>query len=159
MANIERQRTASQQRSQQTQFQTAYVGLLSTADKVRAAFEAVCAPFEITGQQYNVMRILRGAEPAGLPTLTIAERMIESAPGITRMIDRLAAKGMVVRETRANDRRFVHCRITDRGLKLLKQLDQPVEEANRAAFRGLSNTELVQLLALLEKMRKAHEAG
>ncbi len=85
--------------------------------------------------------------------------MIESAPGITRMIDRLAGKSMVMRETRPNDRRFVHCRITDKGLKLLEQLDQPVEEANRAAFRGLSKAELAQLLVLLEKTRKVHESG
>src|SRR5437868_11006787 len=99
--------------------QTAYVTLLSTADAVRAFFETVCMPFEITGQQYNVLRILRGAEPGGLPTLTIAERMIERAPGITRMIDRLEAKGLVVREIPANDRRFVYCRITRKGMDLL----------------------------------------
>src|SRR5918912_3255630 len=137
---------------------SAYATLLSAADRVRASFEAVCAPFDITAQQYNVLRILRGAEPEGLPTLTIAERMIERTPGITRMVDRLEAKGLVAREVRPHDRRCVYCRITQKGLSLLKLLDAPVEEANRAAFRGLSAAELEQLIALLTKARKAHEA-
>ncbi|HZS05760.1 MAG TPA: MarR family transcriptional regulator [Blastocatellia bacterium] len=139
------------------QAQAAYVALLATADRVRAFFEGVCAPFEITGQQYNVLRILRGAGPEGLPTLTIAERMIERTPGITRMIDRLESKGLVAREVRPDDRRCVHCRITEKGLGILKQLDGPVEEANHAAFGALSKAELGQLTALLSKTRKAHE--
>src|SRR5947199_10599404 len=84
-------------------------------------------------QQYNVLRILRGVGPRGLPTLTIAERMIERTPGITRMIDRLEAKGLVARETRPDDRRYVHCRITEEGLKLLRLIDGSVEEHNAAA--------------------------
>ena len=124
---------------------------------MRAKFEAVCAPFDITGQQYNVLRILRGAGSEGLPTLTIAERMIERAPGVTRMVDRLEAKGLVARETRSDDRRRVHCRVTEKGLDLLKLLDAPVEQFNAAAFRGLSRAELGQLVTLLEKTRGAHE--
>ena len=147
-----------QKRSRPSQVQTAYTTLLSTADKIRTLFETLCAPFDITAQQYNVLRILRGAEPDGLPTLTIAVRMIERTPGITRMIDRLEAKGLVVREIRPNDRRYVHCRITENGLNLLAQLDEPVEAANHAAFHGLSKAELGQLIALLQKTRQAHES-
>ena len=134
-----------------------YSTLLSTADKIKTLFENVCAPFDMTGQQYNVLRILRGAEPHGLPTLTIADRVIEKTPGITRMIDRLEAKGLVTREIRPHDRRCVYCRITKKGLKLLKLLDEPVEEFNKQAFRGLSTKELEQLVTLLLKARKAHE--
>jgi MarR family transcriptional regulator, organic hydroperoxide resistance regulator len=139
--------------SKPTPVQTAYVSLLSTADQTKSAFESVVAPFDITGQQYNVLRILRGAEPEGLPTLTIAQRMIERTPGITRMIDRLEAKGLAVREVRSRDRRCVHCRITEKGLSVLKSLDQPADEATHEAFRALSKTELQQLIALLTKMR------
>src|SRR5919202_3424042 len=130
---------------------SAYATLLSAADRVRTSFETVCARFDITAQQYNVLRILRGAEPEGLPTLIIAERMIERTPGITRMIDRLEAKELVAREVRPHDRRCVYCRITQKGLSLLKLLDEPVEEANRVAFRGLSVAEIEQLVALLVK--------
>src|ERR687885_737334 len=137
---------------------SAYATLLSAADRVRTSFEAVCAPFDITAQQYNVLRILRGAEPEGLPTLMIAERVIERTPGMTRMIDRLEAKGLVAREVRPHDRRCVYCRITQKGLGLLKLLDEPVEEANHAAFAGLDGAELEQLIALLAKTRRGHEA-
>lgn len=150
-------RARENKRSRLTQAQAAYTTLLSTADQVRTFFETVCAPFDITGQQYNVLRILRGAEPDGLPTLTIAERMIERAPGITRMIDRLEAKGLVARELRPHDRRCVYCRITGKGLNLLKLLDEPAEEATTTAFGALSERELGQLVALLMKTRKAHE--
>ncbi len=145
-------------RPRETPAQLAYVALVATADRVRNSFGAVCAPFEITAQQYNVLRILRGAEPGGLPTLTIAERMIERTPGITRMIDRLEAKGLAAREVRPHDRRFVHCRITGKGLSLLGLLDGPVEEFNRAAFAALSGAELRQLVALLDKTRETHES-
>ena len=136
----------------------AYVALLRTADKMKTYFETIFAPFEITGQQYNVLRILRGAEPEGLPTLTIAERMIERTPGITRMIDRLEAKGLVGRELRPTDRRYAYCRVTEKGLNLLELLDEPVEVANQTAFHGLSETELEQLTALLMKTRQTHES-
>src|ERR671927_341590 len=148
--------SGAKKRPRRPHARTAYSTLLSTADRVRTFFETVCAPFDITGQQYNVLRILRGAEPGGLPTLTIAERMIERTPGITRMIDRLEAKGLVAREVRPHDRRCVYCRITKKGLGLLKQLDEPVEEFNRSAFRALSDAEMKQLVALLERARGAH---
>ena len=151
-------RTQRKKRHNPSKARTAYSTLLSTADRVKTFFETVCAPFEITGQQYNVLRILRGAEPEGLPTLTIAERMIERTPGITRMIDRLEAKGLVAREIRPQDRRYVYCRITEKGLNLLEILDKPVEEANTVAFRGVSKKELEQLITLLEKTRKVHES-
>ena len=157
MARKKVSRPQAKKRPRQRRARMAYSTLLSTADKVRTFFETVCAPFRITGQQYNVLRILRGAEPDGLPTLTIAERMIERTPGITRMIDRLEAKGLVAREVRPHDRRRVYCRITKKGLSLLKLLDDPVGEFNRSAFRALNDAELKQLVALLEKAREAHE--
>lgn len=124
---------------------------------MKTYFEAIFAPFDITGQQYNVLRILRGAEPDGLPTLTIAERMIERTPGITRMIDRLEAKGLVGRELRPDDRRYVYCRITDKGLSLLDLLDEPVDETNDL-FDGLNGAELEQMTALLDKVRQYLES-
>ncbi len=158
MTRKDNRRVDKKKRPQPPPVQTAYVALLSTADSISTRFETIVAPFEITGQQYNVLRILRGAEPEGLPTLTVARRMIERTPGITRMIDRLEAKGLAVREVRPLDRRCVHCRITKKGLSLLKLLDEPAEEETHAAFRGLSAIELKQLIALLTKVRKAHES-
>src|SRR5881394_2146497 len=119
MAHKKGSRLRAKQRPRQPPARTPYSTLLSTAKKVRTFFEAVCAPFDITGQQYNVLRILRGAEPAGLPTLMIAERMIERTPGITRMVDRLEAKKLVRRDRCESDRRQVLCTITATGLELL----------------------------------------
>lgn len=139
------------------QSKEAFVALFRAADRLRAVSAAIFEPHGITGQQYNVLRILRGAEPEGLPTLTIAERMIERAPGITRMIDRLEAKGLVARERCGVDRRCVYCRITKQGLDLLARLDQPVDEGNRAAFAALNRQELQQLIVLLERVGTACE--
>jgi DNA-binding MarR family transcriptional regulator len=137
----------------------AIIALWGSADRVRARLDALVEPRGITVQQYNVLRILRGAEPEGLPTLTVAERMIERAPGITRMIDRLEAKRLVGRERRGGDRRCVHCKITRAGLDLLGALDEPVTAADRAAFDALTDRELSQLMALLERVRDAHTDG
>ncbi|HJP91630.1 MAG TPA: MarR family transcriptional regulator [Pyrinomonadaceae bacterium] len=147
----------SKQKKTQRRGATPYSILLSTTDRIKSAFETVCTPFDLTGQQYNVLRILRGAEPDGLPTLTIAERVIERTPGITRMIDRLEAKGLVGREIRSHDRRCVYCRITKKGLKLLELLDEPVNEFNKSAFAALSDTEIEKLVAVLSKIRDSHE--
>src|SRR5229473_5817955 len=97
----------------------AIVALLRTADLVRRQVATLVEPHGITPQQYNVLRILRGAGEKGLPTLEIAERMIEQTPGITRLIDRLQTKNLVARERCLTDRRQVFCRITPAGLSLL----------------------------------------
>ncbi len=159
MAIRSKQPSAARTRHAAPQAKEAFVALVRTADRVLAASATTFEPYGITGQQYNVLRILRGAEPEGLLTLTIAERMIERAPGITRMIDRLEAKGLVARERCGVDRRCVYCRITKQGLDLLARLDQPVEESTRAAFAALNRQELEQLIALLERVRTAHETA
>ena len=84
--------------------QQALVGLLRTAEAVKRTLAQVIEPHGITPQQYNVLRILRGAGPDGLPTLTIGERMIEQTPGVTRLIDRLERKGLVTRTPCPRDR-------------------------------------------------------
>ena len=105
----------------------------------------------------KVLRILRGAGPSGLPTLTIAERMVERTPGITGLVDRLEAKGLVIREIPRHDRRLVYCRIAKKGLDLLKLLDGPIEAGNRNAFSGLTSKELQQFILLLNQARRPHE--
>jgi DNA-binding MarR family transcriptional regulator len=134
--------------------QEAALGVLRTADVLKRRFAAVLAPAGITTQQYNVLRILRGAGAAGLPTLEIAERMIEQAPGITRLVDRLEAAGLVARERSTEDRRAVVCRATPKALALLAGLDAAVDAADDAALGPLTDTELRQLIRLLEKVRE-----
>jgi len=131
----------------------AAVTLLRTADVLRRVISTVIEPHGITSQQYNVLRILRGAGERGLPTLEIAERMIESTPGITRLIDRLETKKLVSRERCLTDRRQVFCRITASGLSLLSALDVPVIEAADNALGVLKKTELASLIDLLDRTR------
>ena len=138
-----------------TRSEEAAVALMRTADMIRRAVAGVVEPAGITPQQYNVLRILRGAGDAGLPTLEIAERMIEETPGITRLIDRLETKGLVSRERCATDRRQVFCRISAAGLDLLAHLDAPIRQADTDALQSLGNQDLEQLIVLLDKTRNA----
>lgn len=137
----------------------ATVSLLRTADLVRRAVSAVVEPHGLTLQQYNVLRILRGAGERGLPTLEIVERMVEQTPGITRLIDRLETKKLVVRERCKIDRRQVFCRITKEGLALLARLDQPLREAEDVALSPLTARQLSQLNDLLDLVRNGLHAA
>lgn len=130
------------------------VSLLGAADATRRFLGAVVAAEGLTLQQYNVLRILRGAAPDPLPTMEIAERMIEKTPGVTRFLDRLEAQGLVRRERSPEDRRLVHARITDPGIELLARLDDPVERADRATIEGLSSRRVDRLVEALEVVRR-----
>ena len=132
------------------------IGLLRTADLVRRIFTRVVEPHGITAQQYNVLRILRGAGAAGLPTLEIAGRMIEQTPGITRLLDRLEAKGLVKRERCPDDRRQVLCEISRRGIELLARLDVPVARAEDETLGKLSPQDLARLIRILDGIRAEH---
>ncbi|MEO8635237.1 MAG: MarR family transcriptional regulator [Gemmatimonadales bacterium] len=138
--------------------QEAVLGLFKTADMLRRHFGqivgTVCEADELTLQQYNVLRILRGAGADGLPTLEIATRMVEQAPGITRLLDRLEAKGLVARERCTEDRRRVTCRITRPGLALLAKLDERMNRSDEIFDTELSAAELKRLVGLLDRMRK-----
>ena len=151
------QQELKQSRPFPTKTQEASVGLLRTADVLRRLIDAVVAEHGITTQQYNVMRILRGAGERGLPTLEIAERMIEDAPGITRLIDRLEAKTLVSRERCTVDRRRVYCRITSEGLALLAALDEPVDAAGKQALGALGDQRITELISLLDSVRDGAE--
>ena len=134
-------------------YQQALVSIFRTADAVRRALAAVVEPHGVTGQQYNVLRILRGARPDPLPVMEIAERMMEQTPGITRLLDRLETTGLISRARCAGDRRQVHCSITDAGLALLEALDEPVEAADEALLGVLDARELARLVEYLERVR------
>lgn len=133
------------------------LGLMRTADMMTRYFESVVEPGGLTLQQYNVLRILRGARPSGLPTLEVAERMVQRAPGITRMLDRLMARGLVVRERSEQDRRVVYCHITDAGMQVLASLDDNMAVADDSALEMLSRDEQQGLIGLLDRIRAGHE--
>lgn len=143
-----------QTRPFQSIHQEAALSVLKTADCLRRQVVRALGPYEITPQQYNVLRILRGAGAAGLPTLSIGERLIEETPGMTRLLDRLEGKSLVRRVRCEQDRRQVLCYITKGGSALLAALD-PILDAAQAEMAGsLTAAESETLVILLEKMRR-----
>lgn len=148
---------AASDRSEEAQ--RAVVNMLRVADQVRRRLAETIEPRGITGQQYNVLRILRGAHPRPLATLEIGRRVLERTPGITRLLDRLERKGLVERRRHDRDRRQVLCSITDDGLELVRSLDEPVRDANVEALRTLDRDELRRLSELLERVQERVPSG
>lgn len=134
--------------------QEAYLALLRTADDMRRRVSLVLEPAGVTLQQYNVLRILRGAGEEGLPTLAIGDRMIERTPGVTRLIDRMEERGWVTRVRCTEDRRRVWCRITEEGLRLIEPLDAPVNAVDDLLEEVLDQHELESLIDQLDTIRE-----
>ena len=133
--------------------QEAILALYRTSDMLRRRFAQLVEPRGISLQQYNVLRILRGAGKTGTPTLDIADRMIEMTPGITRLLDKLEAKHLVRRERCPEDRRQVLCWITPQGLRLLAELDEPLAETGIRAMKAFTTAEQRALISTLDKLR------
>jgi MarR family transcriptional regulator, organic hydroperoxide resistance regulator len=129
-----------------------YITLLRAADRLAQQAEQLLKGHGLTGAQYNVLRILRGAEPEGLACSAISERMISHDPDMTRLLDRMEKRGLITRQRQTDDRRVVKARITSEALNLLKQLDQPIRELHRGQFRQMSPQRLKTLTALLDEI-------
>ena len=130
-----------------------FVALLQAADTLGQEAEQLLKASGLTGAQYNVLRILRGAEPQGLPCQAIGDRMISHDPDMTRLLDRMEKRGFITRARQTDDRRVVKTRITPQALSLLKTLDQPIRELHKRQFRHMSLARLKTLLSLLEEVR------
>ncbi len=124
-----------------------------TAEFLAASSAEVFRRAELTATQYNALRILRGAGEGGLSCGEIGERMVTTVPDVTRLLDRLEARGLISRERPANNRRLVLTRITDEGLRLLDELDGPVEESHLRLAGHLGKGRLKALNELLEALR------
>ena len=135
----------------------AVVGLMRTADLIRRHATAMVEPHGITAQQFNVLRILRGAGDTGLPTLEVAERMVEQTPGVTRLLDRLEAKELVRRQRCPKDRRQHLCWITPKGLALLEKIDALAARAAEESMKGLRQKDRVTFIRLMDTIRAAHQ--
>jgi DNA-binding MarR family transcriptional regulator len=133
--------------------QETYLSLLRTADALQTRVEAWLKKFGLTGTQYNALRILRGAGAEGLPCREIGERMITHDPDITRLLNRLEDRGFVERTRARHDRRVIYGKITATGLKLLREMDNPVEKYGREMLRHVGQEKLKQLIELLELVR------
>jgi DNA-binding MarR family transcriptional regulator len=129
-----------------------YLELLRTSDLLTRALAPVLKAEDLSSTQYNVLRILRGAG-APLPCSEIANRMITRDPDITRLLDRLDARGFVSRIRDTEDRRTVLARITPQGLRMLSRLDEPIQEAHRRCLGHLGRERLAELGELLRQAR------
>ncbi len=130
------------------------LNLLRTTDFLSREGVALFERHGISGQQYNVLRILRGHRDTGLPCQKIVAQMITQMPDITRLVDRLEASGFVRRERTEQDRRLVIVHITPAGMNLLAQLDEPILDLHRAQMSHMTRAELAELNRLLEKLRR-----
>ena len=137
--------------------QEATLNVARTADRFGLRFARLFREYGLTPSQYNVLRILRG-EGRPLPILEVADRMLAAVPGITGLIDRLEAMGLLARERSTEDRRVVFVAITPGGLNLLARLDEPVEALHKRLIGHLSPSELRELSRLLEKARQSLDA-
>lgn len=129
------------------------VALARTTDQIGRRFDVLLKQHGLTGTQYNVLRILRGAGKAGLPCSAVGERMISRDPDITRLLDRMERAGLCTRARDQQDRRVIVVRISDKGLKTVNQLDKPVTDLNRAMLGHMGKGRLRSLLRLLEAVR------
>jgi DNA-binding MarR family transcriptional regulator len=156
--------------------QEVFLNVIRTADHFMRAFEDLLKPYTLSATQYNVLRILRGhcceetvlkgeagnpiatggggSGGGGIPCKAIGEHMITRDPDITRLLDRLEARSMIARQRDTRDRRVVSTRITAEGLRVLKELDKPVQDFHRIKLAHVPENKLAQLIDLLELMRE-----
>jgi MarR family transcriptional regulator, 2-MHQ and catechol-resistance regulon repressor len=135
-------------------FQKAAVNLLFTSGWLRDRMKVLFDKEDITAQQFNILRILRGSFPTPLSTLQIRDRMLEKMSDTSRLVDRLVVKGLVKKITAETDRRLVDILITEKGKKLLSRIDAQETEMD-AILNNLTEKEAEQLSELLDKMRSA----
>ena len=138
--------------------QEAILNLMVAADSVRDLFDNACSELGITISQYNVLRILRGIHPEGHSRSEIARRMIERAPDVTRLIDRLEKQGFVARDRTERDRRLSISRITPAGLELLDRLEPRVRRVHEQIAGRLSLADQRELSRICEGVYEEPEA-
>ncbi len=136
----------------QSEGQKAIINLIYTYNWVTERLKSILAEDDITMQQFNILRILRGSDPKPLSTLTIRERMLDKMSDTSRIVDRLVLKGWVDKKMCTTDKRLVDVFITKEGKKVLERIDKKSDEMN-ATTSALSDTELVQFNQLLDKLR------
>jgi DNA-binding MarR family transcriptional regulator len=140
-----------------TRLQELYLNLWRTYDRLRELEDELFQRFDLNSQQYNVLRLLKAAQPSALATLAIADRLVSRAPDITRLLDRLVQRGWVERIRTPEDRRQVLARITPSGVELLQTIAGPLQECHQRQLGHLTDEEVKQLTALLQIARRPHE--
>lgn len=134
--------------------QEAQLSVIRTSAMLVDAFERMLRPYGLTTTQYNVLRILRGAEPEGLCRNDLRDRMLTRMPDVTRLLDRMEESGLIDRARETSDRRLVMTRITAKGRRVLDQLKDAVEAEHERAFAALTKEQMRTLIAHLAAVRE-----
>jgi DNA-binding MarR family transcriptional regulator len=137
--------------------QEAFLNLWRTYDRLHLIEEELFGRYELTPQQYNALRLLRGEGDHKLATLVLASCLVSRAPDITRLLDKLEERGLIERERPPDNRRMVLIGLTDRGRNLLAELDDEVRATHARQLGHLSPEELGQFILLLKAARRPHE--
>jgi DNA-binding MarR family transcriptional regulator len=137
--------------------QEAFLNLWRTYDRLHLLEEELFLRYELTPQQYNALRLLRGEGGRKLPTLALAARLVSRAPDITRLLDKLEERGLIERERPADNRRMVLIALTEPGRALLADLDEQVRRCHSRQLGHLSEPQLRELSRLLQEARRPHE--
>lgn len=137
----------SKPRSKRTGTQAgAFLAIVQAAEELQRGFVELFKPFDLSVAQYNVLRILRGAGQDGLTCGGVSERLVRHDPDVTRLLDRLERRSLIERRRDAQDRRVVRTFITDKGLALLQELDEPVDALHERQMGHLPEARLRQLI-------------
>jgi DNA-binding MarR family transcriptional regulator len=137
--------------------QEVFLSLWRTYDRLRALEDELFGRFDLTPQQYNVLRVLRAEHPGTLATLALATRLVSRAPDITRMLDKLEQRGLIDRERPAENRRVVRVGVTAAGLALLGDIAGPLRDCHARQLGHLPAADLKRLSDLLRAARRPHE--
>ncbi len=137
--------------------QEVFLNLWRTYDRLRALEDELFRTFELTPQQYNLLRLLAAANPDPVPTLVLAERLVSRAPDVTRMLDKLQQEELVSRVRPPENRRQVLISITDAGLALLEKIAGPLRDCHARQLGHLAKSDLEHLATLLRAAREPHE--
>lgn len=137
--------------------QEAYLTLWRTYDRLRAIEDDLFTRWNLTAQQYNLLRLLRAAHPEPVPTLKLVARLVSRSPDITRMIDKLEAAGLISRVRSTTDRRAVLIGITTAGQTLLDQIAEPLRECHEHQLGHMHKSDLQALVKLLNQVREPLE--
>ena len=132
----------------------AALNIVRTAEVIGLATACFLREFDLSSTQYNVLRILRGAEPSGATCSQISERMINHDPDITRLLDRMESRGFIRRDRSKHDRRVVIARITPEGLDLVSRIDRPLRAFLKARMGKIAPAAMTSLIGQLEQIRE-----
>ena len=157
MASLKRE--IAQQQPFSSIGEEALLNLMRTSDAVQRAFHLRTREWGVTSTQYNVLRILRGAQPDGLTCAAIGARMITAEPDVTRLLRRLKTLRLIRQQRDQRDRRMVWTQISAAGLELLSAMDPVIEKLPEELLGHMSPAELSELIRLLERARRSDESG